>query len=67
MWDCGVFDSWVNWIYAIATFTLWKNAITKTRLEDMPLQLLHTSIYAITVITEAYMANYTHIRTCILT
>jgi hypothetical protein len=27
----------VNWIYAIAIFTSWKNAITKARLGDMPL------------------------------
>jgi hypothetical protein len=41
---------WINWIYATITFTLWKNAIIKTELGYMPLQLLHTSIYAIVVI-----------------
>jgi hypothetical protein len=40
----------VNWIHAITTFTLWKNAITKTQLGKMPLQLLHTSKNAILVI-----------------
>jgi hypothetical protein len=40
----------VNWIYATTTFTLWKNAIIKTKLGNMPLQFLHTSIYAIVVI-----------------
>jgi hypothetical protein len=52
---------WVNWIYAIVTFTSWKNAITKTKLRDMPLQLLYTSICAIVIITKAYTANYTQI------
>jgi hypothetical protein len=60
-WHIGV-----NWIYAIVIFTTWRNAITKTRLGDMPLQLFHTSIYVIIVITKSYMANYTSIHTLIL-
>jgi hypothetical protein len=27
--DPPLINGWVNWIYAIATFTHWKNAITK--------------------------------------
>jgi hypothetical protein len=37
----------VNWIYATITFTLWKNAITKIKLGNMPLKLSYTSIHAI--------------------
>jgi hypothetical protein len=54
----------VNWIYAIATFTTWRNAITKTRLRDMPLQLFYTSIYAIIVNTIPYtpiILSYIHL------
>jgi hypothetical protein len=61
LWNIFV---WVNWIYAIATFTLWKNTITKTRLGDMPLQFLHTSVYAIVVIIKAYtpiIFRYIHV------
>jgi hypothetical protein len=43
-----------------------KNAITKTRLGDMSLQLLHTSVYAIVVIPKSNTVNNTQIRTCIL-
>jgi hypothetical protein len=41
----------VNWIYATTTFTLWRNAIIKTQVGNMPLQLLYTSTYAILVVT----------------
>ena len=37
----------VNWIYAIAQFTDWTYAITKTEVGNMPLKLHNTSIYAI--------------------
>jgi hypothetical protein len=37
----------VNWIHAIATFTNWRNAITKTRVGNMPLELPYTCNYAI--------------------
>jgi hypothetical protein len=57
------FDKRVNWIYAIVTFTTWRNAIIKTKLGDMPLQLFYTSIYAIMVNTKPYTANYTQIHT----
>jgi hypothetical protein len=52
-------------IYAIATSTGWKNAITKTTLVNMPLYFFHTSIYAILVVTKPYTANYTCIHAVI--
>jgi hypothetical protein len=42
----------VNWIYAITTFIIWRNAITKIKVGKMPLQLCHTSTDAIISNTE---------------
>jgi hypothetical protein len=49
----------VNWIYAIAIFTHWKNAITKTELGEMPLQLLNISTHTIVFIYHAIYCHYT--------
>ena len=52
--DLASFEERVNWIHATATFTSWKNAITKTKVGNMPLQFSHTSTYAIFNNTEPY-------------
>jgi hypothetical protein len=56
----------VNWIYAIATFTIWRYAITKIKLGNMPLQLTYTSSYAILFNTNPYTVPYTLVYTFIL-
>jgi hypothetical protein len=56
---------WVNWIYAIVTFVIWKNAITKTQVGNMPLQLFHTSIYAIFLSKRITVQNIICISMCI--
>jgi hypothetical protein len=52
------------WIYAITTFTVWTYAITKIKLVNIPLQLLHTSSHAIlsnTSLFTALILTYIHL------
>jgi hypothetical protein len=54
----------VNWIYAIATFTVWKYAITKIKLVNMPFQLPYTSSHAISSNTSPNIAHIPRTYRC---